>query len=680
MQKKRTHAKEHTVRYGGSASAWDFFTKPIRDAFGGDWAYLIPPVVLLALFGSMSLKCAANDHPLWKNGMCGTADARELSFMFARIEKNNLTAHANEHTVRYGGSASAWDFFTKPIRDAFGGDWAYLIPPVPIKYGPLGTLWQRVAEMCRERSSSVEEWNVWDGGKYPLEVLPAEQGTFIYVFVVPLSDYLLTETRDHLTQLRINTISSRVADSPSKGAQPSRFAAKQKRRPLAIGRPKNSSFYPIPISLLNPDFARFKKDLISAPIEPDLSPLAYKWCRELSEFFPKERSREAAETTCGSSDAVLEAALYHLEALRAILPDDRLTGAWRRSRIPSIIIIHNGPNIQVLGAVCLAEPYIEVLSPSLPLYFNEYDAQAMESLIRFMGALRRLFRSLLTTYEKNSVVEPIRTSQIKFPYPSSYQPINSDPESSFETSTAAVETSAQGNARIETSTGFSDGSFVSLGASIDSITESVTKLSIEASSSQSNNDLGSQSRTESSTAIPFSYVDRIDPLRLVFGARTATTERLIVKFGYGHYGVDAHRAAAKAGLAPALLGFSKLEGGWWMVVMECLDSGFRSCAKYKFLEQACRTIIEESMAKFTALGYVHGNLRASNVLVRKLEGQWECRLIDFDWAGRENQVTYPLGVYCTSGLYRPLTHMDGLPITVDHDRQTIFNVLAERTE
>ncbi|KAF5370410.1 hypothetical protein D9757_013134 [Collybiopsis confluens] len=655
--------------------------------------------------------------------MATTQDVRELPCMFARIENDELVTHPKEPTVRYGGSPDAWDFFTKPIRDTFGGDWVYLIPPAPILYGPLITLWQRV-----ERLSPLEEWNVWDGGKYPLEILPAEQGTFIYVFLVPLNDYFrLTGARDRLTELRLNAISSRAADSPSKGAQPSRFAAEQKRRPLAIGRPKNSSFYPIPISLLYPPFARFKKDLTSGPIEPDISPLAYKWCRELSDFLPKERYREAvfhsllsellghriskkhfsgyttdggidlefielfgipllaeikAETTCGSSDAYFEAALYHLEAIRTILLDSSLAGAWRKSRMPSIVIIHNGPNIQVLGAVCLAEPYIEVLSPSLPLYFNEYDAQAMENLIRFMGGLRRLFRSILTVYEKKSTVEPVRASQVKFPCPSSYQPINSDTESSFETSTAAdVEISAQANTQsmIGPSTGFSDGSVVSLGASIDSITDAVANFSIDTGSSQSNHNLSSQSSTESRTAIPFTYVDRIDSVRLVFGARTATAERIIVKFGYGHYGVDAHRAAAKAGLAPALLAFSELEGGWWMVVMEYLDSGFQSCAKFGVLEKACRTIIVESMAKFTALGYVHGDLRASNVLVRKLEGQWECRFIDFDWAGRENQVTYPLGVYCTSGLYRPLTHMDGLPITAEHDRQTMFNMLAERT-
>lgn len=44
--------------------------------------------------------------------------------------------------------------------------------------------------------------------------------------------------------------------------------------------------------------------------------------------------------------------------------------------------------------VDLVELYVEPLSPSLPLYFNEYDKVSMENLLRFMAALRRLFRSL----------------------------------------------------------------------------------------------------------------------------------------------------------------------------------------------------------------------------------------------------------------------------------------------
>jgi len=42
---------------------------------------------------------------------------------------------------------------------------------------------------------------------------------------------------------------------------------------------------------------------------------------------------------------------------------------------------------------------------------------------------------------------------------------------------------------------------------------------------------------------------------------------------------------------------------------------------------------------------------------------WECRLIDYDWAGREGDAIYPLGVYCNDAVWRPEKYMDGKPIT-----------------
>ncbi|KAF5377990.1 hypothetical protein D9757_009837 [Collybiopsis confluens] len=643
--------------------------------------------------------------------MATTDSPQELSFMFGRIEDATLVPHPQYLPIRYGGPPGAWDFFTKPIRDVVDGDWAYLIPPAPIPYSPYHFLWARVAQMCRDRS--LDDWPVWEGGAYPLDVHPAEQGTFVYVIAVPFADFFsLSEGRDYLTELRINAISARPSESPSKGGQPAVFAEEQARRPLSIGRPKSDVCYPLPISLLHPAFARFKEDIVLGPVEPELSPLAYKWCRKLSDFFDKETSRETlfhsllselldgyriskkrfsgyttdggidsdlfielfvkpllievkGETTCGISDAVFESALYHFEGIRRILLDQHRNGAWRKSRIPSIIIIHNGPNIQVLGAVCLDEPLIEVLSPSLPLYFNEYDTPAMENLIRFMGALRRLFRSLLEIYEK-STVDPIGRGQVNFPYPSSYQPLYSAPESGVVTSTGADNLSG-------TITTRSEGSIISIGSDVDSITESVAKINIEAGTSAS-----SRPTFESIRDIQFTYISRIDPIRLVFRARTAT-ENIIVKFGYGHYGLEAHQAVAKAGLGPALLGYSKLEGGWWMVVMELLDSGFEPCAKIKVLETGCRAVVEETMARFSALGFVHGDLRASNVLVRKLDGRWECKFIDFDWAGRPNQVRYPIGVYRTSNLFRPEAYMDEMLITAEHDQQTMLNMLTEHS-
>ena len=120
-----------------------------------------------------------------------------------------------------------------------------------------------------------------------------------------------------------------------------------------MGRPKDNDSYPIPLSLFHSEFAQFKQDIVSGPRDSDLSPLAYKWVKELSEFFDDKKKREATflellsellghkiskqqigsyttdggtpglgtkpivvkiknETTVGLSDAFLEVVLYDL--------------------------------------------------------------------------------------------------------------------------------------------------------------------------------------------------------------------------------------------------------------------------------------------------------------------------------------------------------------------------------
>jgi hypothetical protein len=62
----------------------------------------------------------------------------------------------------------------------------------------------------------------------------------------------------------------------------------------------------------------------------------------------------------------------------------------------------------------------------------------------------------------------------------------------------------------------------------------------------------------SGEAIQFTYIERSSQFRLVFAARTNEGKDIIVKFGYGQYGAEAHRAAAEFSLSPALLSYSKL--------------------------------------------------------------------------------------------------------------------------
>lgn len=86
-------------------------------------------------------------------------------------------------------------------------------------------------------------------------------------------------------------------------------------------------------------------------------------------------------------------------------------------------------------------------------------------------------------------------------------------------------------------------------------------------------------------------------------------------------------------------------------------------------------MIQESVCRFHELGFVHGDLHDTNVFVHSCNGKWECQLIDYDWAGREGEVIYPIGVYNSTLVWQPKDHMDGLLITFEHNRQNLSHFL-----
>ena len=490
------------------------------------------------------------------------------------------------------------------------------------------------------------------------------------------------ETGDELTELRQFNLSRRQERAPSQGAAPSTFRRDQASHPIQFGRPRDDHFYPLPICLLQPEFGTFQDDLRSVPLDPSLSPLGWEWVTKLSLLFEKESDREKAlhkllasllgkdfviekmnigkyqtdggvripqpgfpnllvvpvnievknETTEGSADGVFENILYFREGVRVLLTG-QYEGDWKKTRFPSILILHNGtflaqlltlldlishyftgPNIQVLGAVYLAAEYVEVLSHSIPLYFNPYNTSAMADLLRFMTALRRLFQSIWKVYE-HPTNHAVDETQVKFPYPRSYS-VNVGAEDPHQT-------------------------------------------------------------------VSFDYIGRLSNIRLVFTARTKQGKYVIVKFGSGQYGANAHQAAVTAGLAPAILSYSHLPGGMWMVVMEPLEIDFKPCDEFNEISDSLMQAVMTSIDRFHALGYVHGDLRDSNVFVRERTGPskdvtWECRLIDYDWAGREGDAIYPLGVYCNDAVWRPEKYMDGKPITTQSDRQMVDEFCKRR--
>ena len=94
------------------------------------------------------------------------------------------------------------------------------------------------------------------------------------------------------------------------------------------------------------------------------------------------------------------------------------------------------------------------------------------------------------------------------------------------------------------------------------------------------------------------------------------------------------------GFAPALKGFERVAGEWYMVAMDAIADNFGH------VDKPSASLYEPIQEKVVALhqhGYVHGDLRDTNLMVRK-NGAPEMMLFDFDWAGQIGKVRYPINV------------------------------------
>jgi hypothetical protein len=136
--------------------------------------------------------------------------------------------------------------------------------------------------------------------------------------------------------------------------------------------------------------------------------------------------------------------------------------------------------------------------------------------------------------------------------------------------------------------------------------------------------------------ISFQFIRRFSRIRPVFEAITEDGRDVFAKFGNGHYGAEAHQAAA---VLPQLfrdIKSSMAECGWWMAIMEPLTAGFTASDEFKSIPEACAQIIR-NMKFFHLLGFAHGDLRDTNVFVRHLV---VCLLISTGLGSRQKLRTH----------------------------------------
>ena len=160
------------------------------------------------------------------------------------------------------------------------------------------------------------------------------------------------------------------------------------------------------------------------------------------------------------------------------------------------------------------------------------------------------------------------------------------------------------------------------------------------------------------------------PSTLVFFGIEETTP-IVIKF-VRRYSSDAHIFCADRGFAPELRGFNELPGGWYMVVMEDISRCYRQAESSADLVKN-RDEMTEKIVMFHQNHYVHGDIRNTNVMVRK-DGEAGFMLVDFDWAGINGRVRYPSNINIT-GVTRPKDVYDGELITAEHDMEMVRYML-----
>jgi hypothetical protein len=136
-------------------------------------------------------------------------------------------------------------------------------------------------------------------------------------------------------------------------------------------------------------------------------------------------------------------------------------------------------------------------------------------------------------------------------------------------------------------------------------------------------------------------------------------QQIIVKFAKT-YSPEVHqRCYDHEQSAPRLYAHAQLVNGWHMVVMERVAGrGFGARQEEAALQQRLRSVVQHLHAG----GFVHGDLRANNVLV---EGGRVC-LLDFDWSGPAGQQLYPAFMNHTQ-IDWPEAASDGKPLEFEHD-------------
>ncbi|CAG8551173.1 4280_t:CDS:2, partial [Cetraspora pellucida] len=144
------------------------------------------------------------------------------------------------------------------------------------------------------------------------------------------------------------------------------------------------------------------------------------------------------------------------------------------------------------------------------------------------------------------------------------------------------------------------------------------------------------------TTVEFAYEGKLLDHKLLWKAVTKDRQKIIVKFAW-QYNQRAHELCSEIGKAPKLFYINKeVVDGFYMLVMNYIEAvplyycDSLSHDEYKTILEC----VEEAINKLHDENIVFADLRDSNILVNKSQGQYQGMLIDFDWASKEGIECY----------------------------------------
>ena len=158
--------------------------------------------------------------------------------------------------------------------------------------------------------------------------------------------------------------------------------------------------------------------------------------------------------------------------------------------------------------------------------------------------------------------------------------------------------------------------------------------------------------------------------RLIYLAETQEHGTVLLKFTRT-YSIELHALCSSLGHAPNIIGFQRLPGDWYAVAMEYLPSAAR-ISRARELATYRETWTNELKAlvnTFHARGLVHGDLRDPNIVC---DGR-RVMLLDFDWAGKDGEASYPTAKLCKELTEGRLNA--GLKISKEDDIRVLNNTL-----